>query len=47
MGGSARLECFADGNPQPAFQWWHTVGEQGEEADKAADEVRIQGDPSR
>ena len=34
MGGSARLECFADGNPQPAFQWWHTVGEQGEEARK-------------
>ena len=40
VGGSARLECFADGNPEPAFQWWHTAEEGDDEEEKTdADEV--------
>ena len=41
VGGSARLECFADGNPEPAFQWWHTVEDDGgDEQETSADEVQ-------
>ena len=43
VGGSARLECFADGNPEPAFQWWHTAEEGGDEEEKTdADEVGVE-----
>ena len=38
VGGTARLECFADGNPEPQFQWWHTIGEEdGTDVDEVGD----------